>query len=153
MELTEHGETQEDRISALSLSFSDYLESKEKVTKLLQPYIRNGTIDYKQHPELQTVKTQFFELYVRIKYNGTPDIIKAAERTLELQSNSDQFKDALVDLVCKNQTKESESGSARHTVQTAIRRAFNACFNRMLKDAEEHYTQAECLRQVRLLPL
>jgi hypothetical protein len=153
MELTEHGETQEERIDALTLSFSNYLDSKAKVTALLKPYIRNGTIDFTKHPELHIVKTRFFELYVRSKYNGTPDILGAAEKALDLQRTSSQFTDALVEMVCNNSTKEAESGSARHTVQTAIRRAFNACFNRMLKDAEEHYTQAECLRQVRLLPL
>ena len=153
MELTEHGETEEERIDALSLSFSNYLESKEKVTALLRPYILNGTIDFTKYPELQIVKTRFFELYVRSKYNGTNDILGAAESALDLQRTSSQFTDALVEMVCKNSTKESESGSARHTVQTAIRRAFNACFGRMLKDAEEHHTQAERLRQVRLLPL
>ena len=146
MELTQQAEVNE-----LSSAIANCLESKEKLTQLLLPYIVNGKIEYTKYPQLVSAKKTFFPIYVRTKYRASDNVLEAAQEALRLPSTSTGFQDALIDLVCNQQSHEWERGSAKYSVQTGIRKAFSTYWTRLLTEVEEHHKQARDLCQVRLL--
>jgi hypothetical protein len=146
MELTQQAEENE-----LSSAIASCLESKERLTQLLLPYIVNGKIEYTKYPQLESAKSNFFPIYVRSKYRASDNIQKASQLALCCQSTSPDFQDKLIELVCRQQSHECERGSARYIVQTGIRKAFNSYWIRLLTEVEEHHKQARDLCQVRLL--
>lgn len=140
-----------DETAELSSSLTDFVDAKNRLTSLLIPYMVDGKIEYQKYPQLVKARNNFFEIYVRKKYNAGQTILAAAQLALGQASTSEHFQDALVDLVCRTPTSESESGSAKYLVQSVVRRAYNSFFLKVLRDAEEHHKQAQDLRQVRLL--
>lgn len=133
---------------SLSASFTKFLEAKSKLSACLKNFINeDGKILWERHPPLVAARAELFESYVRHKYNG--NLLGTAKDIIQGNLSPDEFREQLVQLVCRSKTSEAQHGSQHYRVQTSIRKCFSSFFLTTIRGVEEHHQQQEQLLKVR----